>query len=287
MTGLGFLLGAGTQLRAKRVRRVTRKKQPGMRSQLSRKMVLDTAEIEKLTEDFEENDTQPEELIAYMLNRFPGEVGIAFSGAEDVALIEYARRTGLPFRVFSLDTGRLFPETYRFFNEVEKFFGLRIEYCFPESGDVERLVNEKGLYSFYADGHKECCGARKTRPLRKKLSSLKGWITGQRKDQSPSTRSYVHTVEVDSIFKGVDDSDLLKCNPLANISSAEVWAFIRTCGLPYNELHDRGFVSIGCEPCTMAILPNQHEREGRWWWEESTLRECGLHEGNIRLPSIE
>uniref|UniRef100_A0A7S3EEN5 Phosphoadenosine phosphosulphate reductase domain-containing protein n=1 Tax=Rhodosorus marinus TaxID=101924 RepID=A0A7S3EEN5_9RHOD len=92
-----------------------------------------------------------------MLNRFPGEVGIAFSGAEDVALIEYARRTGLPFRVFSLDTGRLFPETYRYFDQVEKFFGLKIEYCFPESGDVESLVNEKGMYSFYVDGHKVEC----------------------------------------------------------------------------------------------------------------------------------
>mmetsp|Transcript_26715 Transcript_26715/g.103824 ORF Transcript_26715/g.103824 Transcript_26715/m.103824 type:complete len:287 (-) Transcript_26715:226-1086(-) len=286
MTRLGFLLGAAIQPRTERIRRVVRQ-HPGIRYQFARKMVLDTAEIEKLTEDFEENDTEPEELIAYMLNRFPGEVGIAFSGAEDVALIEYARRTGLPFRVFSLDTGRLFPETYRYFDQVEKFFGLKIEYCFPESGDVESLVNEKGMYSFYVDGHKECCGARKTRPLRKKLSTLKGWITGQRKDQSPSTRSYVHTVEIDSVFKGADDCDLLKCNPLANVSSAEVWAFIRTLGLPYNELHDRGFVSIGCEPCTMAVLPNQHEREGRWWWEESTLRECGLHEGNMRLPSVE
>jgi len=231
---------------------------------------------------FEEDLAEPEEIMAYALDMYPGEVAIAFSGAEDVVLIEYAKRTGKPFRVFALDTARLHPETYRFFDQVEKYYGLRIEYVFPDKQEVEDLVNRKGLFSFYEDGHKECCGVRKVRPLGKKLSTLKVWITGQRKDQSPSTRSDVPTIQKDASFKGSDGGELVKVNPLANVSSAEIWALIRTMELPYNPLHEKGYVSIGCEPCTRPVLPNQHEREGRWWWEESTLKECGLHAGNLK-----
>jgi adenylyl-sulfate reductase (glutathione) len=228
----------------------------------------------------------PVEVIDYALTNFPGEVAIAFSGAEDVVLVEYASRTGKPYRVFALDTGRLHPETYRFYSEVEKHYGIKIEYTFPESKEVTDLVNEKGLFSFYEDGHQECCRVRKVRPLRKKLSTLKAWITGQRKDQSPSTRNTVPLVQLDPAFKGTKDGvsgegDLIKFNPLASTSSSDVWATIRAVEVPYNALHLEGYISIGCEPCTRPVLPNQHEREGRWWWEESTLKECGLHKGNI------
>lgn len=223
----------------------------------------------------------PSDIIDVALSNFPGEAAIAFSGAEDVVLIEYASRTGKPFRVFALDTGRLHPETYRFYAEVEKHYGIKIEYTFPDAQEVTDLVNEKGLFSFYVDGHQECCRVRKVRPLRRKLSTLRAWITGQRKDQSPGTRNFVPMIQVDPAFKGVDDSDLVKFNPLANISSSEVWATIRAVEVPYNALHSQGFISIGCEPCTRPVLPNQHEREGRWWWEEATQKECGLHKGNI------
>lgn len=200
-------------------------------------------------------------------------------------LIEFASRTKKPFRVFALDTGRLHHETYRFYAEVEKHYGIKIEYTFPDCAEVTELVNEKGLFSFYEDGHQECCRVRKVRPLRKKLSSLSAWITGQRKDQSPGTRAEIPIVQVDPAFKGSDDSVLIKYNPLANVSSSEVWATIRSTEVPYNALHTMGYVSIGCEPCTRPVLPNQHEREGRWWWEEATQKECGLHKGNISSDS--
>lgn len=227
----------------------------------------------------------PVEIIDHALTTFPGEVAIAFSGAEDVVLVEYASRTKKPFRVFALDTGRLHPETYKFYSEVEKHYGIKLEYTFPESAEVTELVNEKGMFSFYEDGHQECCRIRKVRPLRRKLGTLQAWITGQRKDQSPGTRAEIPTVQVDPAFQGVGSSTLIKYNPLANVSSSEVWATIRATEVPYNVLHTQGFISIGCEPCTRPVLPNQHEREGRWWWEEATQKECGLHKGNISTDS--
>ncbi|KAI0567376.1 5'-adenylylsulfate reductase (glutathione) APR Rhodoplastic [Gracilaria domingensis] len=223
----------------------------------------------------------PTQIIDHALTNFPGEVAIAFSGAEDVVLIEYASRTKKPFRVFALDTGRLHPETYRFYSEVERHYGIKIEYTFPDTQELVEFVNEKGLFSFYEDGHQECCRVRKVRPLRRKLATLSAWITGQRKDQSPGTRADIPIVQNDPAFKGKNDSVLIKYNPLANVSSSEVWATIRATEVPYNALHLAGYTSIGCEPCTRPVLPNQHEREGRWWWEEATQKECGLHKGNI------
>ena len=125
------------------------------------------------------------------------------SGAEDVALIEYARLTGRPFRVFSLDTSRLNPETYRFFDIVEKRYGIYIEYMCPDTIDVQQLVTSKGLFSFYVDGHQECCNVRKVRLLRRALKGLKAWITGQRKDQSSATRAHIPIVQIDPSFEGM------------------------------------------------------------------------------------
>jgi phosphoadenosine phosphosulfate reductase len=115
--------------------------------------------------------------------------------------------------------------------------------------------------------------------LRRKLATLDAWVTGQRRDQSPGTRLAIEVIEEDKSF-GTADKPLIKVNPLANWTSAQVWEYIRDYEVPHNELHSRGFISIGCEPCTRAVLPNQHEREGRWWWEEETKKECGLHAGN-------
>jgi len=218
----------------------------------------------------------PVDIVDRALAECGNDAAIAFSGAEDVVLIEYARQTGRHFRVFSLDTRRLHPETYRFFAAVEQHFALRIEYLFPDAVATERLVRTKGLFSFFADGHQECCGIRKVEPLKRQLSTLTAWITGQRRDQSP-TRTAVQIVQIDPVFRGLGGAPLVKFNPLANVASAEVWMTIRALGLPFNALHERGFVSIGCEPCTRPVLPGQHEREGRWWWEEATKKECGLH----------
>jgi adenylyl-sulfate reductase (glutathione) len=225
--------------------------------------------------------TDPRPLIDHVLATYGSDAAISFSGAEDVLLIEYAAQTKRPFRVFSLDTGRLHSETYRYFAAVEKHYALRIEYCVPDAAELQPFVRAKGLFSFYDDGHKECCDLRKVNPLRRQLSGLKAWITGQRRDQSP-TRGAVALHQVDPVFRGLGGGDLQKFNPLANTSSSDVWLAIRALGVPYNHLHEQGFVSIGCEPCTKAILPSQHEREGRWWWEEGTKKECGLHAGNLR-----
>lgn len=222
----------------------------------------------------------PQEIIKLALTEFDN-IAISFSGAEDVVLIDMAAKTGRPFRVFTLDTGRLHAETYRFIEKVRNHYGITIEVCFPEPAAVEKMVNEKGMFSFYQDTHQECCAIRKVGPLRKKLATLDAWITGQRKDQSPGTRMAVPVVQVDKAFS-TSDRQLAKFNPLANWSSADVWAYIRAFEVPYNELHEKGFVSIGCEPCTRPVLPGQHEREGRWWWEESTKKECGLHIDNIK-----
>jgi phosphoadenosine phosphosulfate reductase len=203
-------------------------------------------------------------------------IAISFSGAEDVVLIDMAHKINPDIQVFSLDTGRLHAETYQFIDRVRKHYGIAIEVMYPDTAQVEALVKEKGLFSFYDDGHKECCDIRKVAPLRRKLSTLDAWITGQRQDQNPATRGQVPVVQVDKGFS-TGDRRLIKFNPLSYWTSADVWMYIRAYEVPYNPLHERGFVSIGCEPCTRPTLPNQHEREGRWWWEDAGKKECGLH----------
>ncbi|CAN1222571.1 5'-adenylylsulfate reductase 3, chloroplastic [Linum grandiflorum] len=155
---------------------------------------------------------------------------------------------------------------------------------FPDAVEVQALVRNKGLFSFYEDGHQECCRVRKVRPLRRALKGLRAWITGQRKDQSPGTRSEIPIVQVDPVFEGLDGGagSLIKWNPVANVDGNDVWSFLRAMEVPVNSLHSKGYISIGCEPCTRAVLPGQHEREGRWWWEDAKAKECGLHKGNLK-----
>ncbi|XP_044496876.1 5'-adenylylsulfate reductase 1, chloroplastic-like [Mangifera indica] len=242
-------------------------------------------DYEQLAEELQ--DASPLQIMDKALEKFGNDIAIAFSGAEDVALIEYAHLTGRPFRVFSLDTGRLNPETYKFFDTVEKHYGIRIEYMFPDAVEVQGLVRSKGLFSFYEDGHQECCRVRKVRPLRRALKGLRAWITGQRKDQSPGTRSEIPVVQVDPVFEGMDGGvgSLVKWNPVANVKGNDIWNFLHAMDVPVNSLHSQGYISIGCEPCTRPVLPGQHEREGRWWWEDAKAKECGLHKGNLKEDS--
>jgi phosphoadenosine phosphosulfate reductase len=228
----------------------------------------------------EYSERSPAAIIKLGLESFEN-IAISFSGAEDVILIDIATKIKPDVKVFSLDTGRLHAETYRFIEQVREHYNIEIDVLSPDAETVQNLVRAKGLYSFYKDGHKECCSIRKVVPLRRKLMTLDAWITGQRKDQSPDTRNAVPVVEKDAAFSTAD-KNLYKFNPLSNWTSAEVWEYIRSNGVPFNALHEQGFSSIGCEPCTRAVLPNQHEREGRWWWEEATQKECGLHEGNLK-----
>ncbi|MFT7559068.1 MAG: phosphoadenosine phosphosulfate reductase [Flavobacteriales bacterium] len=221
----------------------------------------------------------PQEVLEYALAEHDN-IAISFSGAEDVVIVDMAVKIKPSINVFCLDTGRLHSETYRFLEEVRTHYNIKLDALFPDADAVRKLVKEKGLFSFYEDQHQECCGIRKVGPLRKKLIEVDAWITGQRTDQSPSTRTQLPVIQNDKLFARKGET-LVKFNPLANWTSQQVWTYIRENDVPYNSLHDQGFVSIGCEPCTRATNPSQHEREGRWWWEEATKKECGLHASNI------
>ena len=226
-------------------------------------MALDSTALAAAAASYDRQD--PCEILALALREYAPDLAISFSGAEDVVLVDMAKQIGGTFRVFTLDTGRLHPETYQFLEKVRDHYGIRIEAFFPQPEAVQALVQEKGLFSFYQDGHKECCGIRKVEPLVRALSTSRAWVTGQRKDQSPGTRGDVPVVQLDPTF-GSPERPLVKFNPLSNWTSRQVWTYIRDRAVPFNALHDRGFVSIGCEPCTRAVHPGQHEREGRWWW---------------------
>ena len=245
-------------------------------------MALDLKRIATLAEELAAKD--PRDILALAIQEYGPDIAISFSGAEDVVLVDMASKVGGKFRVFSLDTGRLHPETYQFLDKVREHYKIAVEVFFPQPMAVQKLVREKGLFSFLRDGHKECCGIRKVEPLTRALKSQRAWVTGQRRDQSPGTRQSVPVVQIDPSF-GSDERPLIKFNPLANWTSQQLWEYIRTNDVPYNALHERGFISIGCEPCTKPVLPGEHERAGRWWWEEETMKECGLHSGNLQKAS--
>ncbi len=203
-------------------------------------------------------------------------IAISFSGAEDIVLIDMACQITNTVQVFTLDTGRLHPETYQFIEKVRTHYKIDFDVLSPDTHNIEALIKQKGLFSFYEDGHQECCRIRKVEPLQRKLVTLDAWITGQRKDQSLETRQKLQGIEIDQSIQ-TSKSPLIKFNPLVNWSSQQVWDYIEAYDVPFNELHRRGFRSIGCEPCTRPTLPGQHERDGRWWWEDTHKKECGLH----------
>lgn len=234
---------------------------------------MNTNDIESLQQDLAGKN--PRYILKKALALFDN-IAISFSGAEDVVLIDIAHSIKNDIQVFTLDTGRLHPETYRFIEEVRKHYGLEIELLTPDRNVLDDFVKRKGLFSFYEDGHEECCKIRKVEPLRRKLTQFDAWITGQRHDQSPATRRDITEVQIDGVFS-TPGQPLIKFNPLLNWKSVQVWDYIEANQVPYNALHSKGLVSIGCEPCTRPILPHEHERAGRWWWEESTKKECGLH----------
>ncbi|HEX5014178.1 MAG TPA: phosphoadenylyl-sulfate reductase [Candidatus Limnocylindrales bacterium] len=194
-------------------------------------------------------------------------------GPEDIVLIDLlASLTDRP-RVFTLDTGRLPQETYDLMDQVRRRFGIEIEVFFPDAVSVEGMVVRKGLNLFYdsVENRRECCHVRKVEPLARALATVDGWVTGLRRDQV-ATRAGVAKAEPDPARPGV-----WKVAPLADWTSERVWAYIRDRDLPYNALHDRGYPSIGCAPCTRAIEPGEDERAGRWWWEQGSVAECGIH----------
>ena len=215
-----------------------------------------------------------EEIVRWGVEAFGTETAFANSfGAEDVVLTDIIAKVAPEVRIFTLDTGRLHDETYDVMERVRVRYGLPIVSYFPDREAVERLEREKGFYSFREsiENRKECCGIRKVEPLRRALSGMKAWMTGLRRDQAV-TRTDMETLEWD------EGNGIAKLNPLIDWSEEQVWDYIRANDVPYNELHDRGFPSIGCAPCTRAIKPGEDVRAGRWWWENPDNKECGLHQ---------
>jgi phosophoadenylyl-sulfate reductase (thioredoxin)/thioredoxin-dependent adenylylsulfate APS reductase len=221
--------------------------------------------------DFESKTA--EELVRWTFQEHGERASISCSfGAEDVVLVDMAYKQGVKFRVFTLDTGRLPQETYDVMEEVRRKYGINVEVYFPDRERVEEMVRRFGPNLFYrgVELRKFCCRVRKVEPLARALNGLTAWVTGLRREQS-ETRAAVAKVEVDQAHGGI-----LKVNPLADWTWEMVWDYIRSNGVPYNKLHDRGYPSIGCAPCTRAVRPGEPLRAGRWWWEEDK-KECGMH----------
>jgi phosphoadenosine phosphosulfate reductase len=220
---------------------------------------------------FEHSETQ--EVLAYFLSEFKGMIAFATSlGAEDQVLIEMISAIDPSTRIFTLDTGRMFPESYDVIERTMARYKINIEIFFPERQQVEKMVNEKGINLFYesAENRKLCCHIRKIEPLNRALGGVEVWISGLRRSQSV-TRTGISMVEWD------ENHDIIKINPLLNWSENQVWDYIKQKNIPYNRLHDQGYPSIGCQPCTRAIQPGEDVRSGRWWWENEFQKECGLH----------
>jgi len=214
-----------------------------------------------------------QDVVRLALGRFGRKVVLSSSfGAEDMVLIDMLMRLDPKARIVTLDTGRLPQETYNVMDAAREKYGADIEVFFPQAEAVEAMVREHGLNLFYrsVDFRKMCCGIRKMEPLKRALAGLDAWITGLRREQSV-TRTAVHKIEWD------EGNQLVKVNPLADWTHDDVWSYIRENNVPYNALHDRGYPSIGCDPCTRAVQPGEHERSGRWWWEHPETKECGLH----------
>jgi phosphoadenosine phosphosulfate reductase len=218
-------------------------------------------------------DKSAEESLKIVAVNFSGKIIYTTSfGIEDQVITHMIFSNAIDIDVATLDTGRLFPETYKVFNETIKKYNKKIKVYFPDNARVEKMVTEKGPFSFYySQGNRhECCGIRKTEPLKRALEGRECWIAGIRADQSDNRKQMSH-LEFDTT------RNVIKFYPLFNWSVEDVMEYIGKNKIPYNILHEKGYVSIGCEPCTRAVKPGEDFRAGRWWWEKGSEKECGLH----------
>jgi phosphoadenosine phosphosulfate reductase len=216
----------------------------------------------------------PQEVLKWSLDNLHPKIAMASSfGAEDVVVIDMMMKINPKARIFTLDTGRLNQETYDVMDEIRKKYDVNIEVMFPDQNEVEQMVRVNGLNLFYhsVGNRKLCCGIRKVHPLNRILSTLDGWITGLRADQT-EVRLNANKIEFDE-----QHNDIIKVNPIIEWTWDQTWDYIKKNNIPYNKLHDNGFPSIGCEPCTRAIKSGEPLRAGRWWWESDSQKECGLH----------
>jgi len=217
----------------------------------------------------------PEQVLEYFLKTYGDKIALSSSlGLEDQVLTDMVCRIDKNAHIFTLDTGRLFPETYSLVDKTNMHYGIRIKLFFPDRTLVEEMVGRDGVNLFYEsiEKRRECCHVRKLEPLKRAFSGLEAWICGLRREQSV-TRSDMRLVEFDR------GNNLIKINPLIDWTETQLWDYIRANQVPYNKLHDQGFPSIGCQPCTRAVAPGEDIRAGRWWWESPEHKECGLHKG--------
>lgn len=231
----------------------------------------DIDSIQKLNEQFKDSD--PQKVLEYFISNYKKEIAFASSmGAEDQIITHFLSQIDKSVRIFTLDTGRLFPETYSLISRTKSHFEINIEIFFPDTANIEKMVNSKGINLFYEsiENRKLCCNIRKIEPLKRAFKGLKVWICGLRREQAV-TRQNMQMVEWDN------ENQLIKINPLINWKEDDIWNFINKQGIPYNKLHDKGFPSIGCQPCTRSISKEEDVRAGRWWWENPETKECGLH----------
>ena len=235
-----------------------------------------TNSIKSLSMDFDELEKKnAKDVLSWAMEKFSPKIAFASSfGAEDVVVIDLMVKIDKNnTRIFTLDTGRLNPETYEVMDRIQKKYQIPIETLFPDHLEVEKMVYENGINLMYqsVSNRKLCCEIRKVHPLKRILGTLDAWVTGLRRDQT-FTRANTKKIEIDS-----SNNDIVKINPLADWTNDMVWDYIKQNGLTYNKLHDAGYPSIGCAPCTRAILPGDDLRSGRWWWENDLHKECGLH----------
>ncbi|WP_374949366.1 phosphoadenylyl-sulfate reductase [Mucilaginibacter sp.] len=219
------------------------------------------------------NGKEPVAALQALAEQFPGKIVFSTSfGWEDQVITHMIFANNIPIKVFTLETGRLFPETYYVWNRTMELYGHPIHAYYPVHHLLENMVNAKGPNSFYesVENRKECCGIRKIEPLKRALAGNNCWITGIRAEQSPN-REDMNNVEWD------EGNQLVKFHPIFNWTLDDVKAYIKKFNIPYNTLHDKGFPSIGCLPCTRAVQPSEDFRAGRWWWEDQSKKECGLH----------
>ncbi len=216
----------------------------------------------------------PQDILLGGLKAAGGPIKLACSfSVEDVVIIDMITELGIDIGVFALDTGRLHEETYEVADALAERYRIAIEWFFPRHGDVEKLLREKGTFSFREslENRHECCHIRKVEPLGRALKGLAGWVTGLRREQSV-TRTGLTPIEIDEANGGI-----LKINPLLEWTEAQVWEYAEKRRIPVNRLHKQGYPSIGCAPCTRPVAPGEHPRAGRWWWENPEHKECGLH----------
>lgn len=216
----------------------------------------------------------PVEALQKLANLYPGEIVFSSSfGWEDQVITHMIFANNIPIKIFTLETGRIFPETYYVWNRTMEIYGRPIHAYYPQHELVETMVNAKGPNSFYesVDNRKECCGIRKVEPLNRALKGNKCWITGIRAEQS-ANRQFMENTEWDEAH------ELVKFHPIFDWTLDQVKEYIKLHNIPYNTLHDKGFPSIGCLPCTRAVREGEDFRAGRWWWEDQSKKECGLHE---------